>query len=228
MPGEIPFFHQAAEMVLQRVAAGAGGADHVGHRDAAVLADVVDDLEVQLGQGGNHYPLALHLGRQPALLLLQGPQKKDQPRLPVRRGGADSALRLAQRQVVALFAVLDHAFQRTVGHIGVPGLQQEERGEHTAQAAVAVLEGVDFKKHNRKDGDDEQRMEPLQFLGLPEPSDKLGHQPRRVEGRGGLEDDGNLLAGVVEGGDTVGQRLVLAAVPVVLLAVAAKGRGGAA
>ncbi len=33
----------------------------------------VYNLEVQLGQGGNHYPLALQLGRQPALLLLQGP-----------------------------------------------------------------------------------------------------------------------------------------------------------
>jgi len=82
-------FHHAAEMVLQRVAAGAGDTDHVGHRDAAVLVDVVEDLEVQLGQGGNHYPLAFHLGCQPALLLLQCPQKKDQPWLPVWRGGAE-------------------------------------------------------------------------------------------------------------------------------------------
>jgi len=48
MPGEMSLFNQVAEMVLQRVAAGAGGADHVGHRDAAVLADVVDDLNSQL------------------------------------------------------------------------------------------------------------------------------------------------------------------------------------
>ena len=67
-------------MVLQRVAAGAGDADNVGHCDAAVLADVVEDLNGQFGQGGYHYPLAFHLGRQPPLLLLQGPQKKDQPR----------------------------------------------------------------------------------------------------------------------------------------------------
>ena len=78
------------------------------------------------------YPFTLHLGRQPALLLLQGPQKNDQPRLPVRSGGAESALRLAQRKIIALFAVLDHAFQRTVGHIGISGLQQQKRGEHTA------------------------------------------------------------------------------------------------
>ena len=71
MPGEMSLFNQAAEMVLQRVPAGAGDTNHIGHRDAAMLADVVDDLKVQLGQGGDHYPLALHLGRKPTLLLLQ-------------------------------------------------------------------------------------------------------------------------------------------------------------
>ena len=40
-------FNQVAETILQRVAAGTCGADHVGHRDAAVLADVVDDLNSQ-------------------------------------------------------------------------------------------------------------------------------------------------------------------------------------
>jgi len=91
----MPLFHQTAEMVLQRVAAGASGADHVGHCGATVLSDVVEDLKVQLGQGGDHYSLALHLGRQPALLLLQGPQKENQPRLPFRRASAKRALRLA-------------------------------------------------------------------------------------------------------------------------------------
>jgi hypothetical protein len=122
----------------------------------------------------------------------------------------------------ALFVVLDHAFERTVGHIGIPGLQQAERGEHTAQASVAVLEWVDLKKHHRIDGDDEQRMKPLNFLGFPEPSDKVSHQPGCVKGRRGLEDAGNLLAGIIEGCDTVRQHLVLAAMPVVLFAVAQK------
>ena len=89
MKGEMSLFNQAAKVVLQCVAACAGGTDHVGHCDAAVLANVVDDLHGQLGQGSNHNSLALHLGCQPALLLLQGPQKKDQPRLPVRRGAAE-------------------------------------------------------------------------------------------------------------------------------------------
>jgi len=33
----------------------------------------------------------------------------------------------------------------------------------------------------------------------PTSCDKLGHKKRRVKGRGGIEDDSNLLAGVVEG-----------------------------
>jgi len=41
MQGKMSLLHQAAEMVLQRVAAGTGG--------AAVQADAVDDLEVQFG-----------------------------------------------------------------------------------------------------------------------------------------------------------------------------------
>jgi hypothetical protein len=50
--------------------------------------------------------------------------------------------------------------------------------------------------------------------------DKLGHQPGGAKGRGGLEGNSNLLAGIVEGGDAVRQLLVLAAMPVILLAVA--------
>lgn len=53
MQGKQPFFNQSAEMVLQCVAAGAGGADHVGHCDATVLADVIEDLNGKFGSGRN-------------------------------------------------------------------------------------------------------------------------------------------------------------------------------
>ena len=56
MPGEMLLLHQAAKMVLQRVAAHAYGADRVRHRDAAVLADVVDYLEVQFGAAVRRVP----------------------------------------------------------------------------------------------------------------------------------------------------------------------------
>ena len=45
------------------------------------------------------------------------------------------------------------------------------------------------------------------------------HQPRRVEGRGRLEDDANAAAVRVEGLDVVGQRLVAAPVALVLVGV---------
>jgi len=63
-------------MFLQRVAADSGGANHFGHGDVSVLADVVDDLDGHLRQCGYHYSLSLHLGPQPALLLLQCLKKK--------------------------------------------------------------------------------------------------------------------------------------------------------
>ena len=51
MPGEMLLYYQAAEMIFQRIAAGSGGANHGGHGDAFVLADVVDDLNGQPGCG---------------------------------------------------------------------------------------------------------------------------------------------------------------------------------
>jgi len=48
---KMSLFNQAAEMVLQRVAAGSSGADHADHCDTAVQIDVVDDLNGQLGCG---------------------------------------------------------------------------------------------------------------------------------------------------------------------------------
>jgi hypothetical protein len=56
-------------------------------------------------------------------------------------------------------------------------------------------------------------------MGLDEPVDQFGHQARRIERRRGLEDDADLPAGLVEGGDAVGGSLVLAAMAGILLAV---------
>lgn len=39
---------------------------------AIVQANVVNELEGQFGQGGNHYPLVLHLGSEPALQVAVG------------------------------------------------------------------------------------------------------------------------------------------------------------
>ena len=47
-------------------------------------------------------------------------QEVDRPRLPVGFGAADRALCLTQRQIAAFLAVLDDAFKRGVGDVGIP------------------------------------------------------------------------------------------------------------
>jgi hypothetical protein len=59
---------RAPETLLKRVPARAG--------DAAALSRLAGDLDGQLGQGGQDPLLALHLGGEAALLLLQGAREK--------------------------------------------------------------------------------------------------------------------------------------------------------
>src|SRR5271166_587533 len=97
------------------------------------------------GQGCGQELFALDLLRQPLLLLLQGAKKEQKPWfpiwLPVGIVGADRSLRLPQRQIVAFLALLDDAFQRAVGHVGIARPQQHQRREYPAEPAVAVLNG---------------------------------------------------------------------------------------
>ena len=65
-------------------------------------------------------------------------------------------------------------------------------------------------------------MELAVFSRLVEPINQLGHQLRCVEGRRGLEDDADLSSLLIDGGNTVGQFFVLAAMPSVLPAVTKK------
>jgi hypothetical protein len=58
-------------MLLQRVAAGAGQAEHLAHGDPAVLPGLVDDLQRQRGQGREQRLFALDGGGEAALLLPQ-------------------------------------------------------------------------------------------------------------------------------------------------------------
>src|SRR5271166_5574818 len=175
------------------------------------------------GQGCGQELFALDLLRQPLLLLLQGAKKEQKPWfpiwLPVGIVGADRSLRLPQRQIVAFLALLDDAFQRAVGHVGIARPQQHQRREYPAEPAVAVLERMDRKEHYREDGDDEERMKPFLLQRLREPGDELRHALRRVDWSRGLKDDADLLAVLIERNDAVRGGLVAAAVPHILLAV---------
>ncbi len=222
MPCEMPLLDQLRKMFLERVPAGSGKPDDLSHGGAAMLPDVFDDLDGEAGKRGNTQLLALNLNSEPALLLLQRTQEEEEPWLPVRNWSADRRLGLPECKVVGLLAVLDDAFKRAVGHVSISGLQQKKRGQHSAQTSVAVLERMDFKKDDREDADQEQGVELVVFSRLVKPIDQLGHQLRRIEGRGRLEDDADLSSLLIDGGNTVRQLFVLAAMPSVLPVVTKK------
>ena len=76
------------------------------------------------------------------------PKKIDHPQLLVRRGGANGAVRLAQRHVVPLFAVLDRTFQKTVVYVGIPS--SIFAFDHAGQKIVVVFEtGTSFDTQRR-------------------------------------------------------------------------------
>ena len=106
------FLNEHLEMLLERIAAGPGDRDHIANSDTAMGFGMVKDLKCQVGHGREQQLLALNHGRQAQHLVLECFQEEYQPWLPVRRICADGALGLSEGEIIAFFALLDHAFQR--------------------------------------------------------------------------------------------------------------------
>ena len=123
--------NQVCQALLNSVAVGSGQFDDLGDAQAAVLLHEVDDLDADRREFRHQQLFAFHLDLKARFLLLQRPQEKTQPRLPVGRVGADRALGAAQGEVVTLLALLDHTFQRAVWNIFVAAAQQEQRCQDT-------------------------------------------------------------------------------------------------
>lgn len=154
------------------------------------------------------------------LLLHEGAEEEHEPGFPVGCVSGERGLGAAKGAVVAFLGGLDDALQRAVGNMDVPGTQEHERGEHAGEAAIAVLKRMDGKEDDDEAADEQQRMQGAFAFGLGEPGNEGLHLARRVEWRDGLKDDADLLSIRIEGGDVVWQRLVVAAVALVLGAVA--------
>ena len=87
----------------------------------------VDPMEADLSDPGERRRLRLLLDHLKLLLqrhhlLLQSAHKESQPRLPIWCFRADGTLCLSKRKIIALFALLDDAFERAVGYVGIVGL----------------------------------------------------------------------------------------------------------
>lgn len=53
--------------------------------------------------------------------------------------------------------------------------------QYPTQAAVAILEWMDFQKHDHEDGDDEQRMQPGLLALIAHPLQQFDRQAWRVK-----------------------------------------------
>ena len=99
------------------VPAGSGQLDRLSHRDAPMLPGEPTICSDRSGSAASTIFSRLDLLLQTPNLLGQRAQEEQQPRLPVRGIGADRALRLPQREVVAFLTGLDHTFQRAVRNV---------------------------------------------------------------------------------------------------------------
>lgn len=113
-------------MNLDRIPVGSGQGEDLAHRGPSMFTGKLKDLERKRGQFGKHKVFAFDLFPEPPHLLLKRTQEECQPRLPVGVVCTDGLLSLAQSEVVTLLAVLDHAFERAVGRVGIAAAKQEE------------------------------------------------------------------------------------------------------
>ena len=63
---------------------------------------------------------------------------------------------------------------------------------------------MNFEKHDGKNADHEQWVQPAVVIRLIEPRDELGHQTGCIERRCRRKNDADLLAGFVKRGNAVG------------------------
>ena len=69
------------------------------------------------------------------------------------------ALSRPAREIIAFFALLDHAFERAIRHVGVARAEQLEGRQDAAQPTIAFMEWMDFEKNNGEDPGDQKRMQ---------------------------------------------------------------------
>jgi len=66
---------------------------------------------------------------------------------------------------------------------------------------------MNVEERHGKHADHEERVQAVHFPNLPTSRQELGHETWGVEWGSGLKNNADMLAGIVEGGDLVGQLL---------------------
>lgn len=58
--------------------------------------------------------------------------------------------RAAKGEIIGLLVLLDDAFERAVGHVGIAGPKEQQCGQRPRQTTVAILEGWISRKTTTK------------------------------------------------------------------------------
>ena len=144
---------------------------------------------------------------------MQRSQEKDQPGIPVWFSVLPGGLRLPQGQIVGFLVMLYQAFQRTIWRIGVSCPQQQQQGEGSGQAAIAIGKRVDGQEDGHEDAHPQERMQAGVLLRASMPIQQRFHVQRGVEMAGCLEDDADLFPVRVERCHEVRMGFPFASVP---------------
>lgn len=147
----MPLRDQSAEVLLQRISARTGQLHDVADSNSSVFASEFNDAHRQLGQGSKNDLLPFDFPGQTPHLLLQCTEEEQDPGMPVRGICPDRHLGLAKGEIIALFALFNHAFERAVRNPGIACAEQKESRKDAAQPAISVLERMDLEKNHRED-----------------------------------------------------------------------------
>jgi len=116
--------NQLAEVLLQCVSARACQLYDVADGDTSMFASVFDDARRQLRQSSENDLFPFGFLGQALHVLLQCPEEKENPRLPVWGICPDRHLGLAKGEIIPFFALFNHAIERAVRYVGIARAEQ--------------------------------------------------------------------------------------------------------
>jgi hypothetical protein len=113
----------------------------------AILASELNDVQRQLWQCSQHDLFSLDFFSQAGAPAQSVSTEKNQPGLPVWRLGANGSL--GQGEVIGFFVLLNHAFQRAAGSIGMTRLEQQQ-GDQNAAEPVSKTNNTPIYTHLKR------------------------------------------------------------------------------
>lgn len=217
---EQSFRDQSCEPFADRVAACPVVLDGSGNGQEALCFDEFQQHPLRRAQPVECFVQGIDSATECVRLTVQHEEEELQPGFPIGLVLLPNGfLRGAKGSVIVLLVLFDDGLDGCVGRMGVSGPQKQEGGQNAGEASVSILEGMDLEKDDDVDADHEQGMQVALSFTAHQPSGQFLHFPGGVEGRGGFENNADLLAVGIENGNAIGEGFVGSPVPFVFDAV---------